>query len=60
MEPSTFKVAREAISLDEFKRDLARRLAAAGSLDISRNSGLRRTESKKALLAAIKAAGGRW
>ena len=57
---STFKTAREAIPLEEFARELAQRREALGDVDMPRNSGLRRTDSKKALLAAIKAAGGRW
>ena len=51
---------RKAIKLDDFARELAQRREALGEIDMPRNSGLRRTESKKALLAAIKAAGGNW
>ena len=51
---------RKAIKLEDFARELAERRAALGEIDMPRNSGLRRTESKKALLAAIKAAGGKW
>jgi len=43
-----------------FGRDLVRRKAAAGPLTIPRNSGKRRTPSKRALLKAIKDAGGKW
>ena len=48
--------------MEEFGRELARRLAELGltDADIPRNSGLRRTASKKALLKAIKDAGGDW
>jgi hypothetical protein len=43
-----------------FGRDLARRRAALGDPEAPRNAGDRRTDSKRALLAAIKKAGGRW
>ena len=56
----TFKPSRKAISLDEFERDLARRREALGEINMPRNSGKRRTASKKALLKAIEAAGGKW
>ena len=49
--------------LSEFAADLARRrVALAGSpwLDPPRNSGARRTESKRALLAAIAETGATW
>jgi hypothetical protein len=48
------------ITLEAFGRELACRREAAGPLDLPRNTGDRRTESKKALLAAIEAAGGKW
>lgn len=48
------------ITLEAFGRELSRRREAAGQPDLPRNSGKRRTESKKALLAAIEAAGGKW
>ena len=50
----------KAIKLEAYARELAKRRKALGEIDMPRNSGLRRTESKKALLAAIKAAGGNW
>lgn len=50
----------QAISLEEFGRDVERRRAAAGAVDIPRNAGDRRTPSKRALLKAIEEAGGRW
>ena len=56
----TFKPSRKPIPLDEFERDLARRREALGEINMPRNSGNRRTESKKALLKAIKDAGGKW
>ena len=52
-----------ATLLSEFVADLARRRAAiAGSayLDPPRNSGQRRTASKRALLAAIAETGAKW
>ena len=64
--PSTTSRADEgeAILLSDFGRDLARRRAAAGNPELPRNSGKRRTASKRALLAEIdKAAakkGFRW
>lgn len=50
------------ISFPAFADALARRRAELGitDADIPRNSGKRRTESKKALLKAIKDAGGDW
>ena len=56
----TFKPKREAVSFEEFQRDLARRREALSEINMPRNSGKRRTESKKALLKAIKDAGGKW
>lgn len=39
---------------------LAERRAALGNPELPRNAGSNRTESKRALLEAIEAAGGRW
>ena len=54
----------EPIDMIDFGRKLAARRAAAGNPELPRNSGKRRTESKRALLAEIdKAAakkGFRW
>lgn len=50
----------EVVDMAAFGRDLARRKAAAGPLDVPRNSGKRRTASKRALLKAIEEAGGKW
>ncbi|KAA9013444.1 hypothetical protein F4U94_16605 [Sphingobium limneticum] len=52
----------EPITLEELGRQIARRRAELGitDADIPRNSGTRRTESKKALLEAIKDIGGNW
>ena len=43
-----------------FAAALAERRAAAGEPEMPRNEGARRTASKRALLAAIEAAGGKW
>ena len=50
----------EPITLEELGRKIARRRTELGitDADMPRNSGLRRTASKKALLKAIKEAGG--
>jgi hypothetical protein len=50
------------IALEELGARIARRRAELGitDADIPRNSGKRRTESKKALLKAIEEAGGKW
>ncbi len=48
-------------TLDEFGTEvLARRAALGRALNLPRNSGKNRTESKKALLKAIEDAGGKW
>lgn len=39
---------------------IAARKAEIGNPELPRNSGTRRTASKKALLKAIEAAGGKW
>ena len=52
--------SQSAISLVDFGQDVARRRAAAGDVAIPRNTGMRRTESKRALLAAINEADGLW
>ena len=52
--------AEAVIDMAELGPRLAERLAALGNPQPSRNSGKRRTSSKKALLKAIKAAGGDW
>ena len=43
-----------------FGNALSERATALGNPDLPRNSGNRRTESKKALLKAIEDAGGKW
>lgn len=48
------------IRFEAFAADIARRREAAGNPELPRNSGTRRTASKRALLDAIEKAGGRW
>lgn len=48
------------VDMAEFGRALAERRAALGEPVMPRNSGKRRTASKRALLRAIEDAGGRW
>lgn len=43
-----------------FAAALAERRAAIGNPNLPRNTGARRTPSKKALLKAIEDAGGKW
>jgi hypothetical protein len=43
-----------------FAAELARRREALGNPELPRNSGKRRTASKRALLNAIEDAGGKW
>jgi hypothetical protein len=50
----------QVVDMAEFGRDLARRRAELGNPELPRNSGQRRTASKRALLEAIEKAGGRW
>ena len=47
-------------TLEAFGERLAARRAELGNPDLPRNSGTRRTASKRALLEAIAAAGGKW
>jgi hypothetical protein len=57
----TSKTESKIMTLEEFGQDVMRRRAAlGGDINMPRNSGKRRTESKKVLLAAIEAAGGKW
>ena len=48
------------IDFARFSADLAARRAALGNPELPRNAGQNRTASKKALLKAIAAAGGKW
>lgn len=51
---------RKAAKFEDFAADIARRREAAGNPEMPRNSGKRRTTSKRALLKAIEDAGGKW
>lgn len=48
------------MTLVALEADIARRRAETGVWDLPRNSGVRRTPSKRALLEAIEDAGGKW
>lgn len=48
------------IDFAEFSARLAARRAEIGEIDIPRNSGNRRTASRRALLAEIEKLGGDW
>lgn len=48
------------IDFEAFSAALSERRAETGITDLPRNTGRHRTQSKKALLAAIEAAGGKW
>ena len=59
------KTESEIPTLEEFGAEVLRRREAYKAKygkepDLPRNSGANRTESKKALLKAIKDAGGKW
>ena len=51
---------RLPVKFEDFADDLARRRTAAANPQLPRNSGKRRTASKRALLEEIEKAGGRW
>jgi len=57
-----YKSGSLPITLEELGQQIARRRAELGITDaeMPRNSGTRRAASKKALLKAIKDAGGNW
>ncbi len=50
----------KAVPLASFALELQARRARLEKIDMPRNSGERRTPSKRALLAAIKDSGGVW
>ncbi len=52
--------ATAAVPVAEFVARIARRRKETGITELPRNSGKRRTESKKALLKAIEDVGGKW
>lgn len=49
-----------AVPIELFAADVARRREMAGCPEMPRNSGNRRTASKRALLRAIEEIGGKW
>ena len=60
MVSKTAKAEPQVVPLEEFAAEVARRRQALGEVDVPRNSGKRRTASKRALLKAIEEVGGRW
>jgi hypothetical protein len=48
------------VTLVDFAADVSARRERPGNPELPRNSGSRRTASKRALLKAIEEAGGRW
>jgi hypothetical protein len=57
---SKSSIAEQVVEMAEFGRELARRRAELGNPELPRNSGKRRSASKRALLKAIEKASGRW
>lgn len=51
---------KSAIPVAEFTARIERRRQETGITDLPRNAGTNRTPSKRALLKAIKDAGGEW
>lgn len=56
----TFKTRREPVTLKDLGARIARRAAELGGVEVPRNTGTRRTASKRALLKAIEDIGGKW
>jgi hypothetical protein len=56
----TFTPKRDAVSLDTLAQRIERRRAELGEVVVPRNTGRRRTASKRSLLKAIEDAGGKW
>jgi hypothetical protein len=56
----TFRTKRDPVALEALGERIGRRRAELGEVDVPRNSGKRRTASKRALLKAIEEAGGKW
>ena len=57
---SKAETERPAIKMAELGARVAARRAELGNAELQRNTGERRTPSKRALLKAIKDAGGKW
>lgn len=60
MASNTSTTDEVATPLAELGARIAARRVTMGRGDVPRNSGVRRTESKRALLKAIEDAGGKW
>lgn len=56
----TLKTKREPVAMEALARRIAARKAELGNPEPPRNTGKRRTPSKRALLKAIEDAGGKW
>lgn len=56
----TLPTSREPLTLAGLEATITRRRAAAGTVDVPRNTGTRRTASKTALLGEIDKLGKRW
>jgi len=56
----TLKTKREAINLAMLGEEIAQRRIVVGDVRLPRNSGIRRTASKTALLEQIAKMGGNW
>lgn len=56
----TLKTKRAAVTLEELSAAVDRRRQVVSEVAVPRNSGQRRTASKRALLKAIEQAGGKW
>ena len=56
----TLQTRTEPVTLEAMAERLAARKAELGEIEIPRNSGARRTASKRALLAEIEKLGGDW
>lgn len=56
----TLKSRREPMTLEALGQSIERRRKVVGEVEVPRNVGANRTPSKRALLKAIKDAGGEW
>lgn len=56
----TLKTKRAAVTLEALGAAVDRRRQVVGDVEVPRNTGQRRTASKRALLKAIEQAGGKW
>ena len=56
----TLKSRREPMTLEALGQSIERRRKVVGEVEVPRNAGANRTPSKRALLKAIKDAGGDW